>query len=176
MCRRALADGCEEWRKSESTLPRTIATGAAAVLRHPSFFELTAWGRDMGIECAFVGALARDAESKTSKSGKEYLRFTVRVGDGDDADWVTVTSFDDRALEFRAKFVKGARVYVEGKLSLNKRTDQSGVQKTGLSVMSFHSHLAEIGKNKPPREHQTTAAARRDPVKRSAPPDDSLDF
>ena len=130
----------------------------------------------MSIECAFFGALARDAESKTSKSGKEYLRFTVRVGDGDDADWVSVTSFDDGALEYRAKFMKGARVYVEGKLSLNKWTDQSGVQKTGLSVMSFHSHLAEIGKNKPSREQQADAAARRDPAKRSAPPDDSLDF
>jgi hypothetical protein len=32
----------------------------------------------MSIECAFLGTPARDAESKVSKSGKLYLRFSHR--------------------------------------------------------------------------------------------------
>lgn len=126
----------------------------------------------MSIECAFFGALVRDADSKTSKaSGKAYLRFTVRVGDGDDASFVSVRSFDPAALVVADKLVKGARVYCEGKIALDEWTAQDGSKRHGLSVMSFHTHLAAIGKNKPSREHQDEAAARR-----SAPPDDPIPF
>jgi single-strand DNA-binding protein len=136
----------------------------------------------MSIECAFFGTLARDAESKTSKTGKHYLRFTARVGDGDDACWVSVMTFDDRALELSDKFVKGARVYVEGRLSLNQWTDQAGAQKTGLNVMSFHTHLAAIGKNKSKRsddsERPRAAASRQREMKLTTPrtADETRDF
>jgi len=74
----------------------------------------------MSIEAAFFGSLGRDAESKTSKAGKAYLRLAVRVGDGDGAQWVSFMAFDPRAIEQANKFVKGARVYCEGALSLNE--------------------------------------------------------
>jgi len=35
------------------------------------------------IEAAFIGALGRDAETKTSQNGKRYLRLNVRVGEPD---------------------------------------------------------------------------------------------
>jgi hypothetical protein len=35
-----------------------------------------------GIECAFFGALGRDAEFKTSQRGNPYLRLNIRAGDG----------------------------------------------------------------------------------------------
>ena len=38
-----------------------------------------------GIEAAFFGALGSDVERKVSKSGKSYLRLSIRVGDGDAA-------------------------------------------------------------------------------------------
>jgi single-strand DNA-binding protein len=132
----------------------------------------------MSIECAFFGTLARDAESKTSKAGKHYLRFTARVGDG----WVAVMTFDDRALEVRDKFVKGARVYVEGRLSLNQWTDRAGAQKVGLSVISFHTHLAAIGRNKSKRsddsERPRAAASRQREMELTTPrtADETRDF
>ena len=33
-----------------------------------------------GIETAFFGVLGRDADLKTSKAGRQYLKFSVRVG------------------------------------------------------------------------------------------------
>jgi single-stranded DNA-binding protein len=107
------------------------------------------------IERAFFGTLGRDGEFKTSQRGKPYLRLNVRTGDGDDADWVSVMSFDDRAIEVRDKMLKGARVYVEGKLSLNKWVGQDGFEKTGLSVMSWHTRLAQIGRNKRKNDNGT---------------------
>lgn len=105
-----------------------------------------------GIEAAFFGALGRDAESKTSKNGKNYLRLNMRVGEGDTAQWVSVMAFDPRAIEQTDKFLKGARVYVEGKLSADEWTAQDGSKRHGLSVMSWYCRLSEIGRHKSKRD------------------------
>jgi single-stranded DNA-binding protein len=119
-----------------------------------------------GIEVAFFGALGRDAELKTSKAGKAYLRLGVRVGDGDGAQWVSVLAFDEPTVENAADFLKGARVYVEGTLQLNEWTGQDGAKRTGLQAMSWHTRLAQIGRNR--------ASQRRGPVKRAGPIDPDL--
>jgi single-stranded DNA-binding protein len=104
-----------------------------------------------GIEAAFFGALGRDAEAKTSKTGKAYLRLNMRVGDGDGAQWVSVMAFDQNAIDAADKLLKGARVYVEGSLSVTEWSGQDGVKRHGLSVMSWHCRLAQIGRNRPVR-------------------------
>jgi single-stranded DNA-binding protein len=114
-----------------------------------------------GIEAAFFGALGRDAESKTSKTGKNYLRLNLRVGDGDTAQWVSVMTFDQSAIDAAASMTKGARVYIEGKLSLDEWSGQDGVKRHGLSVLSWHTRLSQIGRNKPTRESNKSA---RDPA------------
>lgn len=58
------------------------------------------------IECAFLGALGRDAKRKTSQAGKPYLRLNVRVGDDDAAQWVSVLAFDERAIEVATKLIR----------------------------------------------------------------------
>lgn len=110
------------------------------------------------LECAFFGTLGRDAERKTSQAGKAYLRLNIRVGDDDAAQWVSVLAFDERAIVVADKFIKGARVYVEGRLSTNEWTGQDGEKRLRLSVMSWHCRLAQIGRNKPKREHETSVA------------------
>jgi single-stranded DNA-binding protein len=111
----------------------------------------------MSIECAFFGSLSRDAEAKTSKNGKRYLRLNVRVGDGDQAQFVSVTCFDQAALGQAEKFVKGARCYVEGALKLEQWSGQDGVMRHGLSCLSWHTRLSEIGKNRPRKEREPAA-------------------
>jgi single-stranded DNA-binding protein len=106
----------------------------------------------MAIEAAFFGTLGRDGELKTSKAGKPYLRLNMRVGDGETAQWVGVMAFDEGATEAAEKFVKGARVYVEGRLSINEWTGQGGAARHGLSILSWHCRLAQIGRNKPTRK------------------------
>jgi single-stranded DNA-binding protein len=106
----------------------------------------------MTIEVALFGVLGRDAESKVSKSGKAYLRLNIRSGDGDVAQWINAMIFGDDVPEFAPRLAKGARVYVEGSLKLDEWTAQDGTKRHGLSVMSWHCRLAEIGRNKPKRE------------------------
>jgi single-stranded DNA-binding protein len=113
----------------------------------------------MSIEAAFFGALGRDAEAKTSKAGKSYLRLNIRVGDGDGVQWVSAMVFDPTAIEVVDKLIKGARVYVEGSLSVSEWTDQAGGKRHGLSVMSWHCRLSQIGRNRPKRESDKPAPA-----------------
>jgi single-stranded DNA-binding protein len=113
-----------------------------------------------GIEAAFFGALGRDAESKISKGGKPYLRLNIRVGDGDGAQWVSVMVFDQSAIDAVDKLIKGARCYVEGSLSVTEWSGQDGVKRHGLSVMSWHCRLSQIGRNKAPRAARDQDEAR----------------
>jgi single-strand DNA-binding protein len=94
-----------------------------------------------GIEAATFGTLARDAELKTSRNGKPYLRATIAVS-GEAATWVNATIFDQAAIDNAAKLIMGARVYVEGRISINEWTDRDGKQRHGLSIMSWHCRLS----------------------------------
>jgi single-stranded DNA-binding protein len=106
----------------------------------------------MTIETAFFGAIASATEVKTSKAGKQYLRLNVRVENGATAQFINTMVFDPDAIAVADQMVKGARVYIEGKLSLDEWTAQDGSKRHGLSVMSWHSRLSQIGRNKPKRE------------------------
>jgi single-stranded DNA-binding protein len=106
----------------------------------------------MSIECAFFGSLARDAEIKTSKNGKTYIRANIRVENGETAQFINTMVFDADAVAGADKLVKGARVYIEGKLSLDEWVGSDGQKRTGLSCMSWHCRLAQIGRNKPRKQ------------------------
>jgi single-stranded DNA-binding protein len=128
------------------------------------------------IEAAFFGTLGRDAESKTSKAGKPYLRLNVRVGEGDGAQWVAVMAFDEQAIAAADKLIKGARVYVEGRLSIDQWTGQDGAKRTGLSVMSWHCRLAQIGRNRPKRSENNGAKSQPATSSASADLNDEIPF
>jgi single-stranded DNA-binding protein len=112
-----------------------------------------------GVQAAFFGLLGKDAEAKTSTKGKRYLRFNVRVGDGEGAQWLNVTCFDGSAIEAADKFTKGSAVYCEGRLTLDRWTGQDGAERHGLSCMSWHSRLSEIGRNRPRKRTRHTGNA-----------------
>jgi single-stranded DNA-binding protein len=105
----------------------------------------------MSIEAAMFGVLGKDAEAKTSGSGKNYLRLNLRVGDGPGAQWVNAMTFDPDAFAVADTMVKGSRVYIEGKLSLDEWSGQDGAKRHGLSLLSGYCRLSQIGRNKPPR-------------------------
>jgi single-stranded DNA-binding protein len=113
----------------------------------------------MSVEAAFFGTLGRDAETKTSKAGKTYLRLNVRAGDGDTPQWISVMAFDPEAIAAADRMLKGAKVYVEGKISLDEWTGQDGQKRISLSCMSWHCRIAAIGRNKPKRQSDREVTA-----------------
>jgi single-stranded DNA-binding protein len=123
----------------------------------------------MTIEAALFGTLGRDAERKTSKNGRSYLRLNIACSEGDATQWISATVFDERALAAADKLVKGARVYLEGRLSLHEWTASDGTMRTGLSVLSWHCRLAQIGRAKTKSEKPKAAP-------QTAPASDGAEF
>jgi len=114
------------------------------------------------IEAAFTGRLGTQPELKTSQAGKPWAAFNVGVGDGDNIQWVRIAVFGERAQELSAILRKGDRVYVEGRLQLNTRTDKEGQQRAGLSVAAWKCEkLGQIGWNKPPKAKNGDGARNR---------------
>jgi single-stranded DNA-binding protein len=111
------------------------------------------------IECAYTGVLGRDAEVKISGKGRSYLKLNIRTGDGDDAHWISTLSFDPDAVEQAGRFVKGCKVYCEGRIALNEWEDQAGAKRTGLSAMVNYTRLVAIGRHKSKDENAGKAAA-----------------
>jgi single-stranded DNA-binding protein len=112
-----------------------------------------------GIEAAFFGALGRDGELKTSKNGNRYLRLNVRAGDGDGVQWISVLAFDETATELAERFVKGARVYIEGAIRIEEWTAQDGTKRAGLTCIAGHCRLSAIGRNRPKKENSKPNSA-----------------
>jgi single-strand DNA-binding protein len=128
----------------------------------------------MSIEAALFGTLGRDAARKTAKSGKPYLRLNVACGEGDATQWVSAMVFDERAIAVADQLVKGARVYLEGKLSLNEWTANDGTTRSSLSVFSWHCRLAQIGRAKAKSEKSKHAQPA--PASAGAEFDDEIPF
>src|SRR5262249_13396828 len=126
----------------------------------------------MSIEAALFGTLGRDCERKTSKNGRQYLRLNIAVSEGDTTTWVSAMVFDERAIAVADALIKGARVYVEGKLSLNEWTTSDGEKRVGLNIMSWHCRLSQIGRAKVKSEKPKPTPQ---PVAAGSPFDDPID-
>jgi single-stranded DNA-binding protein len=101
------------------------------------------------IEAAFEGRVGKAGELRTSQSGKVWCSLSVVVGKDEAATWLSVAVVGDRA-EAAAAIEKGARVYVEGRLTLNTWKASDGTDKTGLKVAaSLVQPLGQIGHRKP---------------------------
>jgi single-stranded DNA-binding protein len=86
------------------------------------------------------------------------LLLSITTGRDDNAQRVGVLSFDPDALAQADKFLRGSRVYLEGSLTAKIWTDSHGQPRVDLSIMSFHTRLAQIGRYKAKRERETSVA------------------
>jgi len=112
------------------------------------------------IEAAFIGRLGQDPELKTSAAGKPWARFSVAVGQGEEAQWVSVAVFGEAAERLCAALHKGDKLYVEGTLRLSEWTGKGGEKRTGLSVAAWKAEkLGAIGRNKPAKARSKDSGA-----------------
>jgi single stranded DNA-binding protein len=109
-----------------------------------------------GIECAFTGRLARDAEYRMVKGGElPMVRFTAVVdqqhqGEDNPTVWIRVATFGDLAEQMADRLVKGVRVYVEGRLEAGIWNPESGPPRLNLKVTATTmTPMAQIGRQRP---------------------------
>lgn len=111
-----------------------------------------------GIHTAFTGRFSRDPESKYTSTGTAMLTLSVAVHENarqtmDRADtettWVCCVVWEERAGELDQVLTKDSRIYVEGRLKLDRRVAHDGQQRAGLSVSAWVVQPMGVGRRAP---------------------------
>lgn len=92
----------------------------------------------------FIGNLTRDAESKTSNSGKPYAQFSMAVNskEGEKESTLYVTCFHLGKFERILPYLKkGTKVMAEGRLSASAYTDKNGQPHPSISIIVLSIEL-----------------------------------
>lgn len=123
----------------------------------------------------FGGRLGRDAEMHTMPStGDKVLNFSVAVDigtrDNPKTQWVECALFGKRAEAIQKYLVKGVKVTVSGRVSLEQFTST----KDGQTKTSMKLSVNEIDMHLPPKDGQQPAA-RPAAAPAGAPADDEND-
>jgi len=88
----------------------------------------------MGIEVAFDGRLGSPPQSRTSAAGKVWKSFSLAVKNDVGTEWINVLAFNNVAAELPPDLEKGERLYVEGKLMVN-RWQKASIERVTLQVV-----------------------------------------
>ena len=114
------------------------------------------------MEVAFTGRLGQPPQHRTSANGKRWVSFSLAVGSGEGTEWVKVAVFEPLADELPSDLGKGERLYVEGKLKLNRWEDAKG-PRSGLQVAaSTVLVLDRIGRRRKPARRKAGEATAQD--------------
>lgn len=94
-----------------------------------------------------IGRAGQDAEIKNFESGKVKTTFSLAVNrwdpktKGEVADWFNIEVWDKQA-EFAGEYVKkGRQVVVDGRISINKWTDQTGEERERFLIIANNVRL-----------------------------------
>ena len=98
-----------------------------------------------------IGNLGRDAEHKTLDSGAQMSNFSLATSESykdKNGEWQSKTEWHDIVVwgnnaERASRLVKGQMVYVEGKVTYQKYTDKSGVEKWATRIVANYFRSLE---------------------------------
>jgi hypothetical protein len=92
-----------------------------------------------------------DALQKISRGGKSHLQLNILISDSEPATWVNALVFDMEAIDAAStgKIIKSAKVYVEGRLTLDQGMAGDGNRRRRLSAMVRCCRNPKIGRDRP---------------------------
>lgn len=108
------------------------------------------------------GALFRAPERKISRSGKSYVSATIRVRDGDAAQFWRVTIFSDSAGEELMRLSAGDAVSAQGPMSAELYRPDDGEPRLSLSLIADHV----LALRQPKKSREKAADSRSDSASR----------
>ena len=99
-----------------------------------------------------MGNLGKDAEVRTTGSGKSVCSFSVastrsyKKGDKweKSTTWFSVSLWGDKAEKYGPTLKKGMRVHVEGELRQNKYVDKTGAERTNYDLVADRVYLVSF--------------------------------
>jgi hypothetical protein len=88
------------------------------------------------ISALITGALFRSAESRTSKSGKQFVTATVRIKDGDGSQFVRLVAFSESAQAELLRLQDGDCFSAQGQFKAEIYAKDGGEPKVSLSIVA----------------------------------------
>ena len=86
------------------------------------------------LQLSLIGTLGHDATEKTI-NGKNYLAYSVAVTENKNTTWVDVMTRSDNGT-LKAYLKKGAKVYIQGNLSVSTYTNKAGAPVASITLWS----------------------------------------
>ncbi len=92
-----------------------------------------------------IGNLGRDPEMSYTTSGKAVTRFSLAVNRNtktptgerqEETEWFNIIFFDRLAEVTNQYLKKGQKVFIEGRLTMRKYADKTGVERTAVEVIA----------------------------------------
>ena len=144
-------------------------------------------------KATLIGNLGRDPEVRTTQGGRQVVTLSIatseswrdsRSGDRiERTEWHRVVIWNEGLGQIAEKYlVKGAKVYVEGKLVTNKWTDSAGVDRysTEIHLTPYNGVLTFLDSKKAegraPRADNASAARESAPAGAGAGGADEVPF
>lgn len=92
-----------------------------------------------------IGNAGRDAELRYTANGRAVANFSIAVNRRwmsnnewqEETEWFNVSVWGQQAENIANRVRRGARVFVDGRLSTREWTNQSGVTRTSLEVNAY---------------------------------------
>lgn len=86
------------------------------------------------LKLSLIGTLGHDATEKTI-NGKNYLAYSVAVTENKVTTWVDVMTRSDNG-NLKAYLKKGAKVYLQGNISVSTYTNKAGAAVASITLWS----------------------------------------
>ena len=110
------------------------------------------------------GVLTRQAEERLSKTGKTYLKATIRDGSGDGARWISVFAFADAVRETIADMAGGDPIAVSGEIDCEIYTPETGPPKVSWSIKVDGVLSAQTGRKRAVAKLEQLQDGRDEPI------------
>ena len=86
------------------------------------------------MQLSLIGTLGHDATEKTI-NGKNYLAYSVAVTENKNTTWVDVMTRSENG-SLKAYLKKGAKVYLQGNISVSSYTNKAGAAVASITLWS----------------------------------------
>ena len=94
------------------------------------------------LQLSLIGTLGHDATEKTI-NGKNYLAYSVAVTENKNTTWVDVMTRSENS-NLKAYLKKGAKVYLQGNLSISAYTNKAGAAVASITLWTRDLEIVQF--------------------------------
>lgn len=94
------------------------------------------------LQLSLIGTLGHDATERTI-NGKNYLAYSVAVTENKNTTWVDVMTRCENS-NLKAYLKKGAKVYLQGNLSISAYTNKAGAAVASITLWSRELEIVKF--------------------------------